>query len=234
MATQEKPSIMLDINEQYGTFIWGIANRYHTGIWLPEDVYQQILMMAYSAVCDGTLSTDESEHSVGRFKSFIITRAINLVRRENLRQGTTLKQLEARRSRKPSDYHDGKHEVVKMVNDRPSMEPEAPVTTTAAEFEKWLMIELLNTRLDKDTARFVSELTFPSDGVIEIAEKDRQEAIDSGGLRMNIHKLKVLPRHVAEYLKDEMGRVLPKVTISRMRKKAREELCDADRKTIKL
>lgn len=234
MENPNEPTGMLKINDLYGTFIWGIANRYHTGIWSPEDVYQQILMMAYSAVCDGTLSTDDSERSVGRFKSFIITRAINLIRRENLRQGTTLKQLEAKKSRNAWDYHDGKHEIVKMVNDRPSMEPEAPTTTSAVEFEKWLILELLNVRLDSDAARFIYELTFPSDGVVDIAERDRQEAIRDGGLRMNVHKLKVLPKHVAEYLKAELGRVLPKVTISRMRKKAREELCDADRKTIKL
>ena len=222
---------MLVINDRYGTFIWGMANRYHTGMWDPEDVYQQLLMMAYSAVCDGTLSMGESEWEIGLVKSFLISRAINIIRYEVRRQGAELMKSNKggiwgthKVNRRPADYRFDISDYIVEVGDKIDAEPISSDQPEAVRFEQELIKELLFTRLDHQTATFIYELAFPSQATIDIATNEQAKARKDSRLRMNIHDLKVLPSHVAKALVTALGRILPKVTISRTRARAKKEL----------
>jgi hypothetical protein len=191
-----------EINNKYGKYIWGVANRYHTGIWNPEDVYNEILILLNTAINDGKIDSAESENTVKRIKSFIITRAINIVNHEKVRRFISIEKLQ--------------------FDDEIEIDAVAPPTPEALNFEIELVRELLFTRLDEPTAKFIFELAFPSDDTIQIAMDEQQEAREDTNLRMNINKLKVLPKHVSAHFKS-MGMFSPSpATISRLRKKAAE------------
>jgi DNA-directed RNA polymerase specialized sigma24 family protein len=229
---------MQEINERYGTFLWGIANRYHTGMWDPTDVYQQLLMMAYSATVDGTLTMGDSDGEISRVKSFLISRAINIVRYEVRRQGAIVMKSNKggiwgshTMNRRPSDFRFSLEDYI-VREDGIEIDPISTEQPEAIRFEIELIKELLFTRLDEQTATFIYELAFPSDKTIKIAMADQKVARKDRNLRMNIHELVVLPKHVALSLKDKLGRVLPKVTISRIRQRAKKGVCDDKNRTL--
>lgn len=231
MTKPKKQPDMQEINERFGTFIWGMANRYHTGMWDPQDVYQQLLMMTYSAMCDGTLSMDESDGAVGLVKSFLISRAINIIRYEVRRQGAELTK-----SNKGGLWglHKVRHQskgikstltdYTTRIGDEIKIEPTASDQPELIKFEIELIRELLFARLDHQTATFIFELAFPSEETIGIAIKEQRKARKDKNLRMNVHELKITTKHVAESLKQKLGRVVPPVTVSRIRGRAKEEL----------
>lgn len=184
------------INERYGKYVWAIANRYHTGIWAPEDVFNQLLLMIYSAIKDGQLGSDKSDRTVKRVHSFIISRAINIVRGENKRKFVRVEQEDLKQS-----------------------ELKAPMSPEAKELEKRLIMELLLEKLDRKTAAFIFELTFPSQTTLNIAKADQEDAKADEYLRMNIrNEVRVLPRHVVKSL---AGYGQSSATTSRMRNEAR-------------
>lgn len=186
------------INDRYGTYIWKIANRYHIGIWAVEDVFNEILLHIHSAINAGKIKDDRSKDTVKRTKSLIITRAIDIIRREKRRRFVHIDDIEA-------------------------AEPLSRPSLGAVDFEIELIRELLFTELNPRVAAFVFELAFPSYTTIEIAMEEQARARIDNRLRMNISKkdLRILPRHVAKSLSGygESG-----VSLSRIMSKARDGL----------
>jgi len=174
--------MLQEINERYGKYIWKIANRYHTGIWDPEDVFNQILIQIYTAINSGKLKSDDSEETRERTHSLIISRAINIIRHE-VRQY----HLSLERGRLDDELH--------------GMDLTASPSEESVKLEIELIRELLFTRLDSRTATFIFELAFPSERTVSIAIKEREIAKRDEALRMNIHNdLRILPKHVAKSL----------------------------------
>lgn len=211
------------INQRYGRYIWKIANRYHTGIWASEDVFNQILLQIHSAVNTGQLSESKSKEAAMRVKSFIITHAIDILRYEKRRRCASTHPVEG--GGEDVDASAPKHRDEALS----TIEPVAPPSSTTTQFEIDLIKELLFTRLDPQTAKFMFELAFPTFTTVEIAEADRTAARADVGLRMNVRELKVLPRHVAEYMKRGGQHPPSPATISRMRTKAREAIYEKEK-----
>lgn len=187
---------MQEINERYGNYMWRAANRYCTGIWSPEDIYQQLIAMV--------LEMPESEQSKllndnGRMHSFIISRAINITRYENKR----------------SYPHLGDERF-------DDSGPEATPSPEDVELETRMIKHLLFKRLPKEMAEFIYELAFPSPTTVEIALEDQMRAKADEALRMNVRKLVILPRHVCVYITYGGDKPPSPATISRWRKKIAE------------
>jgi len=187
-----------EINEQYGDYIWRVANRYHTGMWSPEDVYQQLITQIWEMPEE---DRDELLANEGRMKSFIISRAINMVRYE--------------RRRKHSHLGDENFD---------SFGPQATQSPEDIELETKMIRHLLFKRLPKEMAEFIYELAFPSPTTVEIAieEQERKKADDT--LRMNVRQLVVLPKHVCVWIEYGNGKPPSPATISRWRKKIAETI----------
>ncbi|MCK5017422.1 MAG: hypothetical protein KAS32_10180 [Candidatus Peribacteraceae bacterium] len=185
---------LLEVNDQYGTFIWAMALRYHTGAWGAEDVAQSLLIQLTTAINDKNLGTD-----MGAVKSFIITKAIDIVRYEVRRQ-------QCRKGGRPEASTQSVEET---------------------EMEERLIKELLYKRLPQNIADFIFELAFPSPDTVEIAQQEQEKhlADDSGELHMCMHELKITSRHVALHFKKQ-GVNISRPTISKYRSEARSVLVD--------
>ena len=215
-----------EINERYGNYIWGVARRYHTGIWSAEDVFQHIISLLYEMP---EADRDKLLNNESRTHSFIITRAINLVRRENIRQGTDVKRLEYKNqaSGRTPKYHEGsdRAESIKMNDDNIEIDLTSGVSLESNELEIEFIREILFERLPEEMASFIYELAFPSSTTTEIAMEEQEKAKLDPNLRMNVKKLVILPKHVGLYIKLGGGRPPSKATISRWRKKIAELIC---------
>lgn len=187
------------INEQYGSYMWKIAIRYHTGIWSPEDVYQQLISQIWE-IPEPQRSELLSDKS--KTHSFIISRAINIIRYENVRKIPHLGD-----------------ETFEEFGPRATPSPEE------VELETRMIKHLLFKRLPKEMAEFIYELAFPSPTTVEIALGDQARAKEDRALRMNIHKLAILPKHVCVYIKYGGGKPPSPATVSRWRKRIAEMVC---------
>lgn len=153
-----------NINDKYGRLIWKIAYRYSTGIWAAEDVFNQLLLDVYVAMQNNYLNTEQ------RVVSFIITRAINIVRKEKRRKFVVFSAFE--------------------VDGESTLQIAAKCSKEESEFEMRLLFEFVQSVLGDRMAEFVMELAFPSINTIRIASQDV-----SGGVAT-----KILPRHVSKSL----------------------------------
>jgi len=79
-----------EINEKYGNLLWSVAKRYHTGIWETEDVFNELILLVYEGMDCSKLSDDGSVQSFKTIRSFVISRAINIIKRENRRKNLPL------------------------------------------------------------------------------------------------------------------------------------------------
>lgn len=204
------------INERYGTYIWAIARRYHTGIWSQEDVFNEIIIHIDFMIKEGRLKSDNSEEIILKTKGVIITKAIDIVRKENRRKCRSIYDK--------MSYEDGE-QCLECVEARGLI---APPSQESINFEVWLIFELLMVNLNIDTATFIFKLAFPPKSAIEIAIREQKLARADSGLRMNVNQLKILPRHIAESM--ILDGILPpsNATISRMRKVVKEILCEGN------
>jgi len=192
------------INEDYGTYIWKVAKRYSIGIWSPEDMFQHIITLLCEMPED---EYDAITSNINVMHSFCISRAINVVRKELVRN----------RGRNTNDI-DGHSENEYNLPAYPS---EYEVELQIKELE-----EVLTLKLPDDMKKFILELAFPSPTTVEIAINNQKEAIDDPNLRMNVKNLVVLPRHVCEFMELKGEKPPSKATISRWRKKMQELLLD--------
>jgi hypothetical protein len=185
-----------EINEKYGKYMWAVANRYHTGIWSPDDVCQQLMQLLLEMP---KAERDNLVEDSSRMHSFIISRAINIVRYE-------------------------KHRKHPHLGDESFEEfgPEATPSPEETELEIRMIKHLLFKRLPKEMAEFIYELAFPSPTTVEIALEDQAKAKADEALRMNVRKLAILPRHVCVYIAYGGGKPPSPATISRWRKKIAE------------
>jgi hypothetical protein len=195
-----------EIHETYGTYIWSISRRYCTGIWEPEAMYNELLIVLTNLFRQNKLGDGHSEDSIKLIKSAIITKAIQIVRRENRRRMEQIPESTT---------------IEEVAYDRPHINYEKEMTKI------WL---ILVTRLPYRTAKFIFELAFPSFTTLEIAMRERRNAFvarDHGELKMNIHnELEVLPKHVAEYM-ERCGENRPSIpAMTKMKGQAREVLSD--------
>jgi len=181
-----------------------IATRYHTGIWDKEDVFQEILLQIYSAMRTGKLPIDDRKESARTVKSFIITKAIDILRIEIRRHMARL---------------DDKYSEIP--------EPASSESLESYQFELSLMWELLISVLPRETARFIYELAFPSPTTVEIAMEDqnrlRMEAA-TGKLKMGVHELEIKPKHVSEWHRRAGHPLYTSQAIAKMRGDAQEAL----------
>lgn len=165
------------INARYGRWMWAAAKRYSTGIWEPEDTFNQLLITCHEACTEGKLAADDSESTQRRWRSFVICRAINIVRGENRRRMQLVgdRDLEIEENREP--------------------QPEVVDRT-----------ELADNHLRHVTLReaeIVMELAFPSDRTLHRAHQRHAEAVAGrarGELRMNTHRPVVTKADVAATL----------------------------------
>lgn len=208
------------INDTYGKLIWSIAGRYRTGVWDQTDVYNEILLMTFSAMERGKIPSDGLKDSYKLITGFVICRAIDIIRKEYKRKGIG------------SIYHN--RETIELVKEHRInssdeefvFDDDLDLDTTASEsepnyeMEKRFILEMLLTHLPLRSALFIYELAFPSRETIDIAMEDQFEAQQDTKLRMNVNTLRVLPKHVAKSLGDDFK--LSKATMSRIRKNARE------------
>lgn len=196
------------INDTYGGIIWSVAGRYHMGVWEQMDVYNELLLQIYVAMGKGKLPTQEDEDAYPLIKSFVITKAIDIIRKEYKRQGMKTAYKEKLMVERPVDeYGDVR------------LDAEATKTDEEYEMEKRFIWELLTTHLKPEHAVFIFELAFPSEETIKIALRDQSNANLDDKLRMNSNNLRILPRHVAESLGPKYN--LSKATMSRVKKQAR-------------
>ena len=185
-----------EINEQYGQYMWQVANRYHTGIWGPDDVFQQLMTQLLEMP---ELDRDELLANESRMKSFIISRAINIVRYE--------------KRRKHPHLGDESFE---------NFGPQATPSPEDVELETRMIRHLLFKRLPKEMAEFIYELAFPSPTTIEIALEEQEKAKADKSLRMNVRQLVILPKHVCVWITYGGDKPPSPATISRWRKKIAE------------
>ena len=197
------------INEHYGKYIWAAALRYNTGIWSPEDVFQEILLGIDQAVAEHKFKISQTE----KVHSYIISRSINIVRKENKRKCKL------------------SIPIIDETNEMIEFEIPSSVSSLAlTNFEIDVAKEWLYALLDEQIAKFFLELAFPSPDTQMIAATEQNTKRNETGLKMNIHELKILPKHVAIYM--ALGGEIPPspATISRWRKKAQEAINEEDQK----
>jgi len=148
------------------------------------------------------LPIDDAENRL--IKSFIITRAIDILRTEKRRRGIVLTDEETKLA-----------------------EPIASQSVESAEHELRLIRELLDSTLSKDTAEFIYELAFPSPETVEIALTEQTKsktAARKGDLRMNVHDVKIKPKHVSEFHERSGRKAYTKQKIAQMRNEAQKAL----------
>lgn len=185
-----------EINERYGKYMWAVAKRYHTGIWSPDDVFQQLISKIWEIPESDRIKLLEDE---SRMKSFIISRAINMIRYEKRRKHPHL----------GDESFDG-------------FGPEATPSPEEVDLETRMIRHLLFKRLPKEIAEFIYELAFPSPTTVEIALEEQEEAKADDSLRMNVRQLRILPKHVCVWIECGNGKPPSPATISRWRKKIAE------------
>jgi len=194
-----------EINDTYGQVIWATAERYHARTWESSDVYNEILLMLYAAIKSGQIPEEISVPHNRLVKSFVICRAIDIIRKEYHRKGITTD-------------NSGEEDYAQAPD------PEAPATGHAYEMEKAFIWDMLVTHLPKQYAIVIFELAFPSIKTIDIALKDVPKAlktINSVFTEDYIYEnLKVYPKHVMESLAPAINVSLQ--TISRIKSQARE------------
>lgn len=201
------------IVDTYGALIWKTANRYYTGMWQPLDVYHELILKLHTAVNNGKLKNLEDQ----TIKSFIITKAIDLVRKELYRRSLSKTHLA---NRTPAD-----EEVINTFQETmESTTGTVDESKIASDVEE--IRDLLFTRLPERDATFIFELAFPSYTVIQIAIRDQQEKIADPALRMGVNKLLITPNHVSEFMKLKFGAGVSKATVCRIRKRTVEALQD--------
>lgn len=196
------------VNDKYGSYIWAIARRYHTGIWDSEDVFTEVLLQVYAAIKVGKLSFDDDDYSILSVKGYIINRAIDILRVEIRRYMT--------------HFDDD-------VNKEGILEPAASESPESQELELKLIKELLSDKLSKKVADFIYELAFPSSATVKIALQEQEESknkVTNGELKMNVHKLRILPRHVSKMYKMKHNKQITKQMIAKMRGEAQKVLRD--------
>ena len=191
-----------EINDTYGQVIWATAERYHAGTWESSDVYNEILLMLYAAIKSGQIPEEISVPHNRLVKSFVICRAIDIIRKEYHRKGITT--------------DDSSEEDYAQAPD-----PEAPATGHAYEMEKAFIWDMLVTHLPKQYAIVIFELAFPSIKTIDIALKDIPKVLKDLGKEKYINgNLQIYPKHVMESLAPAINVSLQ--TISRIKSQARE------------
>ena len=194
------------VNDRYGSYIWAIAVRYHTGIWDEEDVFEEVLLRLYVAVKSGKIPFNDDPTSILQVKGYIISRAIDILRIEMRRYMT--------------HFDDDEVDIPK---------PMASESPESQDFELRLIKELLFSKLDAESAEFMYELAFPSSTTVRIAireqEKSKTKAVN-GELKMNIHKLRILPKHVSKMYMLKKNKKITKQKIAEMRGKAQKALRD--------
>jgi len=213
-----------EINDKYGKFIWSIAGRYNWGIWDQTDVYNDILLQMFVAMNNNKIPSDGLDTSYPVIKSFIITKSIDIIRKEYKRQG--MKTVYHNRGGIKYDYKKttNTNDDEFMLDDDLDLDIEASSSEFEMEMEKRFIWEMLMIHLPPVSALFVYELTFPSQQTIDIAMRDQKEAREDPNLRMNVKDLRILPKHVAESLGPEFK--LSKATMSRIKKSARDVCTD--------
>ena len=187
------------VNNLYGKYIWAVANRYHIGIWDAADVFQQMLILTVTFIESRGLPINDK-----LIKSFIITKAIDILRIEKTRRGTVLSDEEAEMA-----------------------EPIASQSVESAEHELRLIRELLDSTLSKETAEFIYELAFPSPQTVEIALAEQLKskiAARNGDLKMDIRNIKIKPKHVSKFHECNGNRPYTKQKIAQMRNEAQKAL----------
>lgn len=196
------------IVEKHGKIIWTVSKRYKIGIWAAEDINNQLIVMVYSAMKSKILPTGTDEKSTKRVRSFVISKAISIVRREKLRRMLSLVV--------DSDSDDGTEVQVEFKK--------MSVPAILCEIDH--IKEFLDSKLTERDSRFIMELVFPSPEVIDIVTREAEQAKQDEAIRMNIHNPDVLPKHVAEYMKTHFGYKITPVISHRIIAKARKALCE--------
>ena len=223
-----------EINDTYGKFIWSIAGRYHMGVWDQTDVYNEILLFLFLAIEQGKIPIVEPNETRRLVHSFVICRAIDIIRKEYKRKGigSIYRNREMVNMVKESRVNRGDDEH--MFDEDMDLDTEASKSEAEYEMEKRFIWELLVKHLPPKSALFVYELAFPSPETIEIAMEEQREAQQDEGLRMNVNVLRILPKHVAASLGPDIP--FSKATMSRIKKQAREmyiEIMELEIKTKK-
>ena len=145
-----------DIQKEHEAWLKYCCVRYHTGVWSPDDVHQEILLKIHEAILQNKITKNSTDKLI---RSFIICRAIDIVRTEKSRRAVMLKV------------------------EREWIEP----TTINHDESIVEILDFIRTHLPDQQARIIIELSFPSEKTYKLA-KERCKNYPATHVKHSINK----------------------------------------------